>query len=76
MQFSQLELLFLRRLVASNIDLVSHRIQKYTRYQEGPSGEVYEEKKSLACSELSAMRSLLSKIDDEIALRSLLTVRE
>lgn len=71
MDFSWLELLYLRRMVERNIIDLHRRVLKYSRLGDNYDS-AFEAKKAVAESELSAMRSLLSRINDEIALRSLL----
>lgn len=48
-------------------------ILKYQRFSDNRYDVVFEEKKAIAESELSVMRSLLSRLNDEIAFRSLLS---
>lgn len=48
-------------------------ILKYQRFSDNRYDAVFEEKKAIAESELSVMRSLLSRLNDEIAFRSLLS---
>lgn len=72
LDFSRLELLYLRRMVQRNIIDLRRRVLKYERLGDNTYDGMFEEKKALAESELSAMCSLLSRINDEIAIRSLL----
>lgn len=72
MEFSLIELLFLRRQVETSVKESQRLILKYQRFSDNRYDAVFEEKKAIAESELSVMRSLLSRLNDEIALRSLL----
>lgn len=68
-----MELLFLRRQVETSVKESQRLILKYQRFSDNRYDAVFEEKKAIAESELSVMRSLLSRLNDEIALRSLLS---
>lgn len=72
LEFSLIELLFLRRQVETSVKESQRLILKYQRFSDNRYDAVFEEKKAIAESELSVMRSLLSRLNDEIALRSLL----
>lgn len=73
MELSKLELLFLRRLVDENLDAVERRINRLIRLSGRDSG--FHEKMAIAESEKVAMEGLMGKINDEIAVRELTTVR-
>lgn len=73
MEFSLIELLFLRRQVETSVRESQRLILKYQRFSDNRYDAVFEEKKAIAESELSVMRALLSRLNDEIALRSLLS---
>lgn len=73
MEFSLIELLFLRRQVETSVKESQRMILKYQRFSDNRYDAVFEEKKAIAESELSVMRSLLSRLNDEIAFRSLLS---
>lgn len=73
LEFSLIELLFLRRQVETSVKESQRLILKYQRFSDNRYDAVFEEKKAIAESELSVMRSLLSRLNDEIAFRSLLS---
>lgn len=73
LEFSLIELLFLRRQVETSVRESQRLILKYQRFSDNRYDAVFEEKKAIAESELSVMRALLSRLNDEIALRSLLS---
>lgn len=73
MELSKLELLFLRRLVDENLDAVERRINRLIRLSGRDSG--FHEKMAIAESEKVVMEGLKGKINDEIAVRELTTVR-
>lgn len=69
--FSKLDLLFLRRMVSSNIRDVERRIERYNRLLPTRYGDDMQEKIALANSELRSMQSILSHLDDEISQMAL-----
>jgi len=68
MDLSKLELLFLRKMILSNIDSLNRLSAKYHRLSEGNQADLYVEKGAIVDSELSSMHSLLSKVNDAIAI--------
>lgn len=73
MKFDDLELLYLRQLVVSRIDTLSHKLERNLRYYGGSGDEILKERKigSLE-SELQAMEGIKKKLNDEIAGMELL----
>lgn len=69
--FEKMELLFLRRMVSSNIRDLERRLEKYNRMLATCYGDDFQEKIALANSELRSMRSILSRLDDEISQTAL-----
>lgn len=72
MDFTELELLYLRHLVVLNMDTVQRRMNKYQRYYDsGRFDEVYQEK--IACAEMESlcMKSIREKLNYAITLQTL-----
>lgn len=74
MQLTELELLYLRRLVVEDIDMLERRINKLIRLAS--HDDQFHKKMALAESELAAMQEIKRKINDEIAVRELITIRD
>lgn len=74
MQLTELELLYLRRLVVEDIDMLDRRINKLIRLAS--HDEQFHKKMALAESELAAMQEIKRKINDDIAVRELTTIRD
>lgn len=74
MQLTELELLYLRRLVVENIEMLDRRINRLIRLAS--HDEQFHEKMALAESELAAMQEIKRKINDDIAVRELTTIRD
>lgn len=73
-QLTELELLYLRRLVVEDIDMLDRRINKLIRLAS--HDEQFHKKMALAESELAAMLEIKRKINDDIAVRELTTIRD
>lgn len=72
--FSKLELLYLRRLVYVHMDDLERRKFKYQRLVSSSyyqSVSVYDERLSQVDSEIRHMQSILSKVDDLLAMLAL-----
>lgn len=70
MQLTELELLYLRRIVQEDVVAMKRRLEKYRRYSYHYELE-YQKKLAITETELSAMQSILEKIDIDIAWLSL-----
>lgn len=77
-KFNLLELLYLRRLVYNQIEYLKTRHAKYQRFScNHPDIDDYEHKIALVESEYRSMHSMLSKIDDTVAMMDMIsTFRE
>jgi hypothetical protein len=75
---SELELLFLRRLVHTNIENLNRKMTKLNRNRPNhPDIYDYDRELSLTQSELDSMRSVLGMIDRDIAVMEVIaTFRE
>ncbi len=72
--FSKLELLYLRRLVYVHMDDLERRKFKYQRLVSSSyyqSVSAYDERLSQVDSEIRHMQSILSKVDDLLAMLAL-----
>ena len=71
-EFNPMELLFLRRMVILELDAVRSRVNKYNRYSRGEYVEIYQEKAALAEAQAQQLESILTKLNNCIALSDLL----
>lgn len=71
-EFTRLELLFLRRMVSSDIRDSERRLERCERLLSSQYEEAMQEKIAITTSELRNMRSILSRLDDEISRIALL----
>lgn len=72
MDFSEMELLHLRRLVVDGVEWSKNRVHRYQRYSRGDYAELYEQKAAFAESKLLCLEGILQKINDELARIELL----
>lgn len=71
-EFTTMELLFLRRMVILELDAAKSRVNKYNRYSRGDYVEIYQEKAALAEVQAQQLESVLTKLNGAIALSDLL----
>ncbi|MCI8661545.1 MAG: hypothetical protein HFG54_15100 [Lachnospiraceae bacterium] len=65
--FTKLELLFLQKMISSNIRDLERRIERNERLLSTIYREDVQEKIAITSSELRNMRSILSRLEDEIS---------
>lgn len=70
MYFSQLELLFLRRMIVEDLEVLTRRYNKLIRWTGHDNA--YHEKMAVCETELKTMQEIKEKVDKEIALRTLM----
>lgn len=74
MQLTELQLLYLRRLVVEEAETLQRRINKLIRLAQ--HDDQFHKKMALAEAELSAMDEIKRIIDNEIAVRDVRIIRE
>lgn len=65
--FTKLELLFLQKMISSNIRDLERRIERNERLLSTIYREDVQEKIAITSSELRNMRFILSRLEDEIS---------